>query len=111
MLAEPEKSPRKSGKSAKTGSIDLPDFIPETAWCEWVKVKKGAKTPYALSLALQKLTEFHAQGYSVPAILGDAIQGAWASLYVNEKTPKRKQVFVEVTPEEFWADMPGVLHG
>lgn len=94
---------------AKIDAITLPEFVPEVAWREWVKVKKGAKTPYALSLALGKLTEFHGQGYCISAILSVATEGAWASLYANENTPKRKPVFVEVEPEEFW-DGTGVMH-
>jgi uncharacterized protein YqcC (DUF446 family) len=84
-------------------AVILPAFLPETEWREWLLVKKGAKTPYAQQLAIGKLAGFHANGYDVKAILNSAIEGAWASVYANESTPKRKVVYEEVDPATFWA--------
>jgi hypothetical protein len=93
----------RSKSKAENASAILPAFLPETEWREWLRVKKGAKTPYAQQLAIDKLTGFHADGYDVKAILNSAVEGAWASVYVNESTPKRKVVYEEVDPATFWA--------
>jgi hypothetical protein len=93
----------RSKSNAQHTAVILPAFLPETEWREWLRVKKGAKTPYAQQLAIDKLTRFHADGYDVKAILDSAVEGAWASVYVNESTPKRKVVYEEVDPETFWA--------
>jgi len=93
----------RSKSKAESASVILPIFLPDTEWREWIRVKKGAKTPYAQQLAIGKLTEFHAAGYDVKAILNSAIEGAWASVYANESTPKRKVVYEEVDPATFWA--------
>lgn len=93
----------RSESKAENAAVILPAFLPEKEWREWLRVKKGAKTPYAQQLAIGKLGEFHAEGYDVKAILNSAIEGAWASVYANESTPKRKVVYEEVDPATFWA--------
>jgi uncharacterized protein YdaU (DUF1376 family) len=98
----PSPSARRKSKGDTTAVV-LPAFLPETEWQEWLRVKKGAKTPYAQQLAIDKLTGFHAEGYDVKAILNSAIEGAWATVYANESTPKRKVVYEEVDPATFWA--------
>jgi hypothetical protein len=90
-------------RKADSTAVILPAFLPETEWREWLRVKKGAKTPYAQQLAIEKLTGFHADGYDVKAILNSAVEGAWATVYANESTPKRKVVYEEVDPATFWA--------
>jgi hypothetical protein len=102
-------SSSRQGKKTRSKSkpqslaVSLPAFLPETEWHEWLRVKKGAKTPYAQQLAIDKLTGFHGDGYDVKAILNSAIEGAWATVYANESTPKRKVVYEEVDPATFWA--------
>ena len=98
----PKKKTRSRGKDAQA-SVTLPAFVPEKEWREWIRVKKGAKTPYAQQLALDNLSQFHAEGYDVTLILKSAIEGAWSSVFANEKTPKRRVVYEEVDAATFWA--------
>jgi len=100
--SKPKKKTRTRNNKTEEFPV-LPEFVPETEWREWIRVKRGAKTPYAQELALSKLSEYWAAGYDLKAILNYSIEGAYPSVYVNDSTPKRKVIYEEVDPETFWA--------
>ncbi len=66
--------------------VIIPDWLDRRAWAEFIKMRKKIKkpmTPYAMELAIIKLTAFKNRGYNPTQILNNSIFKNWQDLYVN----------------------------
>lgn len=101
-------APEKPAKKVKSED-GLPEWLPIEAWTGWAENRKKNKSPVegrSKTIALNRLTKWHEEGYDLTVILDAATFGNWQGLYLpkDEKgetiKPKPPKVeYVEVTPE------------
>ena len=60
----------------------LPDWVIVSKWDAWVKIRPAkARTPDALSAAIEKLEEFRAAGHDGNAIIANSLANGWQGLF------------------------------
>lgn len=82
-------------------AIDLPEWLPEDAWLDWVAHRKAVKAPLtkrAAELCINKLEKLRAAGSDPVAVIEQSvITGRWTDLYPLksdvERTTARSQKF------------------
>ena len=72
-----QRHPNRKGTSNEPKGPPLPPWIDPERWAEYLKVKRGKQTPYALGLVLKQLEKVKAAGADPNAALDMAIQGGW----------------------------------
>lgn len=89
-LHKNRKEPSSTGagkKSKKTDDIqvELPDWLPDDSWTDWVEHRREVKAPLtqrAAELSIAKLDRLRAQGHSpVEVIEQSVLSGKWTDLY------------------------------
>lgn len=79
---EPSRTPNKATPKGK--SVDLPDWLPDDAWANWVSYRKAAKKPLterAVSLSIRELDKLREQGHQPQDVIDNAILRGWQGLY------------------------------
>lgn len=77
---------------APKGAVEVPDWIPEKPWADFVAMRraKGPKTPFTVAAAkgvVEKLSTFRAAGHDVAVILQESTINGWSSVF----EPKGRQ--------------------
>lgn len=77
---------------APQGAIEVPDWIPEEPWKEFVAMRraKGQRSPFTVGAAkgiIAKLDGFRAAGHDIGAILQQSTINAWADVYEPKAKP------------------------
>lgn len=83
QIKEPS-SPRKRGSGFDAAAIDLPDWLPEAAWQQWVQDRKDRKKPITQLAAknqIDQLDEYRKAGHTPESVLKHCIAGGYAGLF------------------------------
>lgn len=86
-------SHRKRTVSLSLSLQELPSYIPEEVFQEYVNMREKKKkplTPYAMKLTLAKLGRLHDQGQNVKDILEAAITNCWTGVWPIEQVTNGK---------------------
>jgi uncharacterized protein YdaU (DUF1376 family) len=78
--------PRTKTSSATT-KIELPDWLPEKAWIEWVEYRSSSKKPMsqlASTKFLNQLETFVKDGYDPVKLIDLAIASGWRTVYARD---------------------------
>lgn len=91
---EPSLTVNKSNrqKGARGNHVELPDWLDAELWAEWVAYRKAARKPMtqrAEELAIAKLGEICAQGFTAKNVIENAIVSGWQGLYAPKTQPSR----------------------
>ena len=74
----------------------LPNWLPLDSWNGWLEMRRAMKrvplTERAQQIALKQLAVWHEQGYDVEYILDESTLRGWRGLFINERTPRKKQL-------------------
>lgn len=65
-------------------AIELPAWLPKSAWRDWCdhrKAIKSAMTPKAAELSIAKLAEYRERGIAPELVINNAIERGWRGLY------------------------------
>lgn len=79
--------PRTKTSSATT-KIELPDWLPEKAWSEWVEYRRSTKKPMsqlASTKFLNQLETFVKDGYDPVKLIDLAIASGWTTVYTRDE--------------------------
>jgi hypothetical protein len=71
----------------------LPDFIDECTWTAFEESRRRNRCPltdFARKRVINKLQEFHMQGYVADEILAEAIERGWRSVFLWNDAPRRQ---------------------
>jgi uncharacterized protein YdaU (DUF1376 family) len=96
LTLQPESKPEPKSKKSTKPDIDLPEWIDSEAWQGFLDHRKGLRkplnTPRAITLLINKLTEYKEQGHNPNALLDLAVERGWQSVYVpdNNKGSNRQ---------------------
>lgn len=76
----------KEKKKNTNGAVDVPDWIPEKQWGEFVAMRraKGSRAPFTVGAArgiVQKLDELRAAGHDPAAVLAASVINGWSDVY------------------------------
>ena len=66
-----------------------PDWVPETEWREFVKMRRTIRHPlteYACELIVSDLAKFKAQGYEPGVVLRESIKNSWRGVFIPNGT-------------------------
>jgi len=71
------------------------EWLNQEAWSAFCEMRrlKGNRAPFtqrAEQMILNRLEEFHRQGYDTAWILEDAVINGWSGVFVNNRTPMRQ---------------------
>ena len=85
------KEPERTGKSLKTKAqknplpeIELPDWIPEKAWSDYLDMrieKKKVPTVKAIALLFAKLSDMRDAGQDLKAVLDNSTMNGWTGIF------------------------------
>jgi len=80
---------------------ELPNFIPEEHWNEYLEMRKKIKKPateFAKKLLIKKLAGFYTSGQDLEKVLEQSIIHSWTDLYeVKEEQSTQRQVKFDPT--------------
>lgn len=65
-------------------TINLPDWLPEEAWANWVAYRRKGKAPFtdhAATLSVEALGTLRAAGYEPVAVINQSILRGWTGLF------------------------------
>jgi len=89
QIATKNQEPRTSNQSSRTTTkIELPNWLPEKAWIEWVEYRKSSKKPMsqlASTKFLNQLETFVNQGYDPVKLIDLAIASGWTTVYTRDE--------------------------
>jgi len=71
-----------------TTKIELPDWLPEKAWSEWVEYRRSTKKPMsqlASTKFLNQLETFVKDGYDPVKLIDLAIASGWTTIYTRDE--------------------------
>ena len=71
--------------------IELPTWLPEKNWQEWLEYRRSAKKPMsdlAMTKFLNQLQTFVSQGYDPIKLLDTAIASSWTTVYARDDAKK-----------------------
>lgn len=88
----------------KAEKISLPDFITESTWDEFKKMRVGLKkkmTPAAEKRMINKLTKANEDGHDVEKMLDQSILNSWSDVYEPKSNRSDK-------PKQQASRMPGI---
>lgn len=77
--------------------FDLPEWVPQRAWQDWLSMRKENKKPASASaqrLALKKLTEFRKRGEDPGLILDQSTLNGWTGLYPGRNGETKRRDFI-----------------
>jgi uncharacterized protein YdaU (DUF1376 family) len=108
-LKEPEREVdiEEKRRVEKSSKPDLPEWLPDQDWTEYLKMRKSKKSPltaYAETLRLKELIGLHEKGYDALDLLRQSIANCWLG-FVMEKAKKRPVEWIPVSGQEFWSDV------
>lgn len=76
-------------------SEEMPDWLPEKAWCDYQEMRKKIRKPMtkrAAQLAIGTLEKLRADGYDVSAVLDQSIMNSWQGLFpIAERRAEARQ--------------------
>jgi hypothetical protein len=75
---------------------DLPNFIPEEHWNEYLEMRKKIKKPateFAKKLLIKKLIDFYTNGQDLEKVLEQSIIKNWTDLYEVKEEMHRSAKF------------------
>ena len=87
--------PRTKTSKATTEKIELPAWLPEKNWQEWLEYRRSAKKPMsdlAMTKFLNQLQTFVTQGYDPIKLLDTAIASSWTTVYARDDAKKTASV-------------------
>lgn len=73
---------------------DLPNFIPEEHWNEYLEMRKKIKKPateFAKKLLIKKLAGFYTSGQDLEKVLEQSIIHSWTDLYEVKEVQQAMQ--------------------
>ena len=76
-----------------TTKIELPDWLSEKAWSEWVEYRRSSKkpmTPLASTKFLNQLENFVKDGYDPVKLIDLAIASGWTTVYARDEAKTKK---------------------
>jgi uncharacterized protein YdaU (DUF1376 family) len=76
-------------------TIELPTWLPEKNWQEWLEYRRSAKKPMsdlAMTKFLNQLQTFVTQGYDPIKLLDTAIASSWTTVYARDDAKKTASV-------------------
>lgn len=85
--------PRTKTSRETTAKIELPSWLPEKNWNEWLEYRRSAKKPMselAMTKFLNQLQNFVNQGYDPIKLLDTAIASSWTTVYLRDDAKKTK---------------------
>jgi len=71
--------------AASPASVALPNYIDPEAWQGWLDMRKAKKLPATdrtIKIVLNKLADWHNQGYDVNAIIDHNTEVAWRGMFM-----------------------------
>ncbi len=76
----------KNTPNAPKGAVEVPDWIPEKPWADFVAMRraKGAKAPFTVAAAkgiIAKLVEFRDAGHDVGFVLTESVINGWSGVF------------------------------
>ena len=74
---------------------ELPTFIPEEHWNEYLSMRKKIKKPateFAQKLLIKKLAKFYTSGQDLEKILEQSIIHSWTDLYEVKEEQRTQRV-------------------
>jgi len=77
--------------SVGNAKIELPAWLPEKNWQEWLEYRRSSKKPMsdlAMTKFLNQLQAFVSQGYDPIKLLDTAIASSWTTVYAREDAKK-----------------------
>jgi len=77
-------NPRKRGNAFDASAIDLPDWLNETDWHDWVKDRKDRRKPITEQGAKKQIAQLDAyrrQGHSPHEVIANSIAGGYTGLF------------------------------
>lgn len=83
---------------------DLPNFIPEEHWNEYLEMRKKIKKPatdFAKKLLIKKLTNFYTNGQDLEKVLEQSIIHSWTDLYEVKEEQQSVQRSVKFDPTAY----------
>jgi hypothetical protein len=89
------KAPKTKTKTKTNLGIELPDWVPQEAWKDWLEVRTKSRTPNtdrALALALNQLQRLRDDGQDPKAVLELATVSGWKGLYPLKGTTQPVKV-------------------
>lgn len=82
--ADVVRTPAKTKAKAEAPAFSLPDWVPQSAWLDYVEMRKKIKkpmTPRAMELAMQKLAELMRAGHDPARVLNQSTLNSWQGLF------------------------------
>lgn len=78
------KEPSLTVKSNQQIQVDLPDWLPASAWTDWVQHRRDIKKPLsgrAAELTIAKLAKLRLKGHDPTELIENAIESGWQGIY------------------------------
>lgn len=94
ILTKNQEPRTKTSKEATT-KIELPNWLPEKNWQEWLEYRRSSKKPMtelAMTKFLNQLQNLVTQGYDPIKLLDTAIASSWATVYARDDAKKTASV-------------------
>ena len=94
ILTKNQEPRTKTSKEATT-KIELPNWLPEKNWQEWLEDRRSSKKPMtelAMTKFLNQLQNLVTQGYDPIKLLDTAIASSWATVYARDDAKKTASV-------------------
>ncbi len=115
-----EKPAKISKPKAQPAPLELPEWLPQAVWDEWIAYRKECKLPCASSVLKAQITVlggFFEQGMDVQKIIKTSISSGWKGLFPDKDfKPRSRGIFShsssgmsiqsqKINDEEYWAQI------
>ncbi|WP_043442094.1 hypothetical protein [Cupriavidus sp. HPC(L)] len=106
---EQEETKARAGRAS--GSVQLPDWLPEDLWAHWQahrKAKKAPLTPYAAELSIRVLDRLRGEGHDPVAVINESILRGWTGLFPLKAPGQATPAGASSVPPTWWESAEGV---
>jgi uncharacterized protein YdaU (DUF1376 family) len=91
QIATKNQEPRTKTSKATTAKIEIPKWLPEKSWEEWLEYRRSTKKPMselAMTKFINQLDNLVKQGYDPVKLLDTAIASNWSTVYARDDAKK-----------------------
>lgn len=80
-LEQQESTPSEQAVAMRPHPFELPEWVPQSAWADWLKFRGKRFSRRAQELSLRKLEALRAEGFQPTAVIEQSIERGWTGLF------------------------------